>query len=82
MRSGGGDGRPIYEGTQNRNIFEGKEQGNTGRMEEMSIEIISDSKCDATGCREILHSGDACYCQACYQELLDRIEELEKELEK
>jgi hypothetical protein len=48
----------------------------------MSIAIISDSQCDAKGCRDRLHDGDACYCQSCYQELLDRIKELEKEIER
>jgi len=47
----------------------------------MSIEIISDSHCDATGCRMLIHDGDSCYCKFCYQELLDRIQELEKEKE-
>jgi len=48
----------------------------------MSMEIISDSRCDAKGCNELICTGDLCYCQSCYQELLDRIEELEKEIEK
>jgi len=47
----------------------------------MSIEIISDCQCDATGCRARIHEGESCYCQSCYQELLDRIQELEKEKE-
>ena len=47
----------------------------------MSIEIISDCQCDATGCRARIHEGESCYCQSYYQELLDRIQELEKEKE-
>jgi hypothetical protein len=48
----------------------------------MSIEIMSDSHCDAIGCRTLICTDDACYCQACYQELLDHIQELENELAK
>lgn len=48
----------------------------------MAIEIESISQCDATGCRTTLHSDDGCYCSSCYQELLDKITELKKEIEK
>jgi hypothetical protein len=47
----------------------------------MAIEITSGSQCDATGCRATLHIGDSCYCESCYQELLDEIAELKKEIE-
>ena len=46
----------------------------------MTIEIISDSHCDVPGCRTLICTDDACYCQSCYQELLSRIQELEDEL--
>ena len=30
----------------------------------------------------VLHDGDLCYCESCYQELLDKIAILEKEIER
>ena len=46
----------------------------------MSIEITA--TCDAKNCRNRIDYGDECYCVECYSELLKRIEELERELEK
>jgi hypothetical protein len=48
----------------------------------MSIEIISDSRCDAKGCGIPIDIGDNCYCKNCYRELLGRASDLERDLEK
>jgi len=37
----------------------------------MSIEI----RCDRQGCREILESGDSIYCESCYDEMSQQLNE-------
>jgi len=47
----------------------------------MSIQAISDSRCDGKNCGERLDDGSVCYCGSCYRELQNQIDELTAEIE-